>query len=454
MILNVRKNVLINAIAEAELTAEEKSFIKSITDASSENSLKIDSRRISVKLLSYILKNSPNMANKPKALLSMMLFNETDIETDDLISIWETKIKKLADIVECFSRIGTENINAEIYFNRAWYPVRLVPRFVPATRHYAAHVDVSIKVCFANEYTDIGFSITKEYLTNESGGVRRIMLKEYKYDKTAIKRLFLPPKIANVLDKVFSTPTKDLIGDILDFKHGGMIILASGNPGVGKTSSAEVYSEMQEMPLYSLDISELGTRVESIEQSLSLIFKRVEKWNAIILFDEVDIFLAKRTKNDLNRAAIVGVFLRLMDYFRGVMFLTSNRPKVIDYAIHSRVTLRIDYPDLDYNTRMDIWKDKLGYAGIIVKDGYSDLSKLKLNGRQIRNIIRLINIVLPKSTTQKNIIDVIKHDFPHIKLSKEPRKLPVILSIQEVQQMLSLTTNPKHKLLLSLTYGA
>lgn len=47
-----------------------------------------------------------------------------------------------------------------------------------------------------------------------------------------------------------------------------------------------------------------------------------------------------------------------------------------------------------------------------------------------------------------------KHDFPHIKLSKEPRKLPVILSIQEVQQMLSLTKNPKHKLLLSLTYGA
>lgn len=47
-----------------------------------------------------------------------------------------------------------------------------------------------------------------------------------------------------------------------------------------------------------------------------------------------------------------------------------------------------------------------------------------------------------------------KYDFPHIRLSKEPRKLPVILSIQEVQQILNLTQNPKHKLLLSLTYGA
>ena len=47
-----------------------------------------------------------------------------------------------------------------------------------------------------------------------------------------------------------------------------------------------------------------------------------------------------------------------------------------------------------------------------------------------------------------------KPDFPNIKLSKEPRKLPVILSTQEVQQMINLTKNPKHKLLLSLTYGA
>jgi len=47
-----------------------------------------------------------------------------------------------------------------------------------------------------------------------------------------------------------------------------------------------------------------------------------------------------------------------------------------------------------------------------------------------------------------------KYDFPQIRLSKEPKKLPVILSIQEIQQILNLTKNPKHKLLLSLTYGA
>lgn len=41
-----------------------------------------------------------------------------------------------------------------------------------------------------------------------------------------------------------------------------------------------------------------------------------------------------------------------------------------------------------------------------------------------------------------------------IKLSKEPKKLPVVLSRFEIQRLLDSTKNPKHKTLLSLAYGA
>ena len=41
-----------------------------------------------------------------------------------------------------------------------------------------------------------------------------------------------------------------------------------------------------------------------------------------------------------------------------------------------------------------------------------------------------------------------------IKLSKEPRKLPVVLSRIEIQRLLDSTNNSKHKTLLSLAYGA
>lgn len=41
-----------------------------------------------------------------------------------------------------------------------------------------------------------------------------------------------------------------------------------------------------------------------------------------------------------------------------------------------------------------------------------------------------------------------------IKLSKQPRKLPVILSRQEIQKILDSVSNIKHKTLLALAYGA
>ena len=41
-----------------------------------------------------------------------------------------------------------------------------------------------------------------------------------------------------------------------------------------------------------------------------------------------------------------------------------------------------------------------------------------------------------------------------IRLSKEPRKLPVVLSRFEIQRLLDSTNNTKHKTLLSLAYGA
>ena len=229
-------------------------------------------------------------------------------------------------------------------------------------------------------------------------------LSEYKYDTKAINRLFLPDKITNILKKVFSTAKEDLVGDIVSGKHGGMIIMAWGNPGIGKTSSAEVFAELMKTPLYLLDISELGTSANNVENNLSTIFRRVEKWNTIILFDEVDVFLSQRD-TDLERSAIVGIFLRMMDYFQGVMFFTTNRPEVIDNAIHSRITLNIAYPDLSENIKAKIWNEKLTSAGIEISDEVNKLAALALNGREIRNVVRLIKIVLGNNITQNKVID-------------------------------------------------
>jgi ATPase family associated with various cellular activities (AAA) len=148
----------------------------------------------------------------------------------------------------------------------------------------------------------------------------------YEFDEGAMSRLYLPREMLTVLDRVFHTPVQSLFGDLIKGKHGGVVILAAGRPGVGKTLTAEVYAEETRRPLYVLELGELGTNVQQVEQNLHKVFLRVARWNAVLQFDECEIFLARRGE-DLERSAIVGSFLRLLDYYQGILFLTTNRAR-------------------------------------------------------------------------------------------------------------------------------
>ncbi|HMU99023.1 MAG TPA: AAA family ATPase [Chitinophagales bacterium] len=235
-------------------------------------------------------------------------------------------------------------------------------------------------------------------------------ISDYEYDEQAFQKLFLPKNLKNILEKVFSYSVENLTTDIINNKHGGLIIMAEGNSGTGKTSTAEVYSELNKKPLYIVQVDEIGISPDKIEQNLNHIFRRVEKWNAIILFDEVDVFLSKRGDN-IEKSAIVGIFLRLMDYFRGMMFFTTNRSEVIDDAVLSRITLNIKYPDLTDDVRKLIWKSKLESAGLYI-DSMDELIKINLNGRQIRNMVRLGKIIFDDKINEQKFIDLIHNSVP------------------------------------------
>jgi hypothetical protein len=50
------------------------------------------------------------------------------------------------------------------------------------------------------------------------------------------------------------------------------------------------------------------------------------------------------------------VFLRVLDYYDGILFLTTNRAGVLDEAFKSRIHYKIYYPDLTLEQTLDIWK--------------------------------------------------------------------------------------------------
>ena len=88
--------------------------------------------------------------------------------------------------------------------------------------------------------------------------------------------------------------------------------------------------------------------------------------------------------------ALVSVFLRTLEYYRGIMVLTTNRVKDIDDAIQSRISVALHYGPLGLATRKTIWESFLkkvattkGGAEYTTAD-LDWLSEKEVNGRQVR----------------------------------------------------------------------
>jgi SpoVK/Ycf46/Vps4 family AAA+-type ATPase len=84
-----------------------------------------------------------------------------------------------------------------------------------------------------------------------------------------------------------------------------------------------------------------------MESQLSQIFQIASHWGAILLLDEADVFLERRSSQDLVRNGLVSVFLRKLEYCEGIMFLTTNRVSEFDEAILTRVHLMLRYDHLN-----------------------------------------------------------------------------------------------------------
>ncbi len=96
---------------------------------------------------------------------------------------------------------------------------------------------------------------------------------EHQFDTDPRGKLVLPQPMRKVLDSVFDPdPNAEIFGDMFAGRHGGIVILANGPSGVGKTLTAEVYAEYTKRPLYILEMGELGTSLDSVEENIKKIF--------------------------------------------------------------------------------------------------------------------------------------------------------------------------------------
>lgn len=212
----------------------------------------------------------------------------------------------------------------------------------------------------------------------------------YVYDKKVGDKLVLPEDVKSFIE-VLIEHSKNKFVDIVGGKEGGTIILLEGPPGTGKTLTAEVYSEVMERPLYKVQSSQLGTDPKTVEEQLKVVLQRSERWGAILLIDESDVYIHERG-SDIDQNAIVGVFLRVLEYYRGVLFMTTNRGVLVDDAIISRLTARFRYIEPNKAEQTQLWRILADQNNIKLSD--TEIAKIvketpNLSGRDIKNMLKL-----------------------------------------------------------------
>lgn len=235
-------------------------------------------------------------------------------------------------------------------------------------------------------------------------------LSVIKFDDTAFDRVILSDEYKKLVRGLVGNFYKTECYDFIAGRKKGLVFLLNGNPGTGKTLTAQSIAELTHRPLYCVGSGDLGTNPKEIEKNLENILNMVESWGGIVLIDEADVFMNVRTDYNIDYNACASVFLRLIETYLGILFLTTNRGNSIDPAFDSRIHIKLQYEDLEDEGRSKVWNESFKRYGIKNID-LKKLKTFKLNNREIANIVQLSYVEVggdSSKITEKTILNYIK----------------------------------------------
>ena len=174
----------------------------------------------------------------------------------------------------------------------------------------------------------------------------------------------------------------------------GVIALFDGEPGTGKTHSAEAIAHELGLSLMRVNIATMVDKyIGETEKNLTMIFEQARPDMQLLLFDEADSLFTKRTSNvsksnDRYSNMSVNVLLQLVERYEGVSILTTNLKNAIDPAFERRITYKVYFPMPKKPERERLWK-YMCPPDILTAEpiDYEWLSELEMSGGEIKNAV-------------------------------------------------------------------
>jgi SpoVK/Ycf46/Vps4 family AAA+-type ATPase len=173
-------------------------------------------------------------------------------------------------------------------------------------------------------------------------------LLEVRYPSARLADLVLEPTLAARLNRVVLEQRQ---GDAL--RSQGFTpqrrLLLIGPPGTGKTLTAHALAGELHLPLFSLRLDSLITKMMGeTAAKLRLIFDALAETRGVYLFDEVDALAGERSQgNDVGEIRrVLNSFLQFLekDDSESLIIAASNHPQLLDRALFRRFETVVEYP--------------------------------------------------------------------------------------------------------------
>lgn len=190
---------------------------------------------------------------------------------------------------------------------------------------------------------------------------------------------------SEAFDRIFKTWGFD---EMLE-KGKGVAMLFFGPPGTGKTMMGEAIAQKLGRALRIIGSAEIfSSEPGGAERAIKAFFSEAKKKNMVLLFDECDSLIYNRQHVGMILAAQINCILSEIERFDGVCIFTTNNVPVLDAAFERRLSLKLEFPKPDKETRLAIWQAFFKKKTVLAKDvDLKEFARYKISGGQIKNIV-------------------------------------------------------------------